>query len=180
MARWVAAGLALVAWLVAGCAAGTPPTTEATIMSQLSLSSPAFAEGATIPVRHGCDGPDVSPPLAWSGAPGGTAAFALIVDDPDARGFVHWVAFDLPAEQAALAEGASGKGGFGEGRNDFGRSGWGGPCPPSGSHRYVFELLALDRATGLSGGASAAEVRQAIEGHVLGSARLTGTYRRGG
>jgi Raf kinase inhibitor-like YbhB/YbcL family protein len=118
--------------------------------------------------------------LAWSGAPDGTAAFALLVDDPDARGFVHWVAFDVPSDQASLVEDASGKGRFAEGRNDFGRIGWGGPCPPSGSHRYVFELLALDRRLGLPEGSSAQEVRQAIAGHALGSTRLTGTYRRGG
>jgi Raf kinase inhibitor-like YbhB/YbcL family protein len=149
-------------------------------MSQFSLSSPAFLEGGVIPARHTCDGPDVSPPLAWSGAPDGTAAFALLVDDPDARGFVHWVAFDVPSDQASLVEDASGKGRFAEGRNDFGRIGWGGPCPPSGSHRYVFELLALDRRLGLPEGSSAQEVRQAIAGHALGSTRLTGTYRRGG
>ena len=119
-------------------------------------------------------------PLAWSGAPAGTAAFALIVDDPDARGFVHWVVFDVPAEQASLAEGASGGAGLGEGRNDFGRRGWGGPCPPSGSHRYIFELSALDAPLGLGGSPTAADVRRAMAGHVLGSARLTGTYRRGG
>lgn len=147
-------------------------------MSEFSLSSPAFVDGGEIPTRYTCDGPDLSPPLAWSGAPDATAAFALIVDDPDAAGFVHWVAFDLPGEQATLAEDASGKGGFGEGRNGFGRAGWGGPCPPSGSHRYVFELYALDRRVGLPEGSTAADVRQAIKGHVLGSTRLTGTYRR--
>jgi Raf kinase inhibitor-like YbhB/YbcL family protein len=149
-------------------------------MSKFSLSSPAFVDGGEVPTRYTCDGPDLSPPLDWSGAPDGTAAFALIVDDPDAAGFVHWVAFDLPGEWATLAEDASGKGGFAEGRNDFGRTGWGGPCPPSGSHRYVFELFALDRRLGLPGGSTATDVRQAIDGHVLGSTRLIGNYRRGG
>ena len=149
-------------------------------MSQFSLSSQAFVDGGEIPARHTCDGPDLSPPLAWSSAPDRTPAFALIVDDPDAAGFVHWIAFDVPGEQSSLAGDASGKGGFEEGRNDFGRTGWAGPCPPSGSHRYVFELFALDRRLGLPGGAGAKEVRQAIAGHVLGSTRLAGTYRRGG
>jgi Raf kinase inhibitor-like YbhB/YbcL family protein len=180
MARWVTAAAILAGSLAAGCAAGPSTTTEATTMSDFSLSSPAFVGGGEIPARHTCDGPDLSPPLAWSGAPDGTAGFALVVDDPDAAGFVHWVAFDVPGEQASLAEGASGKGGFGEGRNGFGRTGWGGPCPPSGSHRYVFELFALDRRLGSPGGSSATEVRQAVAGHVLGSTRLTGTYRRGG
>jgi Raf kinase inhibitor-like YbhB/YbcL family protein len=149
-------------------------------MTTLSLTSQAFAEGGSIPSRHSCDGADVSPPLAWSGAPLGTAVFALIVDDPDARGFVHWVAFDIPGGQVSLAEGASGTGGFGQGRNDFGRPGWGGPCPPSGTHRYVFELFALDRGLGLSGSPSAADVRAAMAGRVLSSTRLSATYRRGG
>ncbi len=149
-------------------------------MSQFSLSSPAFVDGGEIPDRHTCDGPDMSPPLTWSGAPDGTAAFALFVDDPDASRFVHWIAFDLPSGQATSAEDASGKGGLGEGRNAFGRTGWGGPCPPSGSHRYVFELFALDRRLALPGGSSASDVRKAMAGHVLGSTRLSGTYRRRG
>jgi hypothetical protein len=180
MARWATAAVVLAGALVAGCAAGGSQTTEATTMSQFSLSSSAFVDGGEIPARHTCDGPDLSPAMAWSGAPDRTAAFALIVDDPDAAGFVHWVAYDIAGEQAALAEDASGKGGLSEGRNDFGRTGWAGPCPPSGSHRYVFELFALDRRLALPGGSSAREVRQAIAGHVLGSAQLTGTYRRGG
>jgi Raf kinase inhibitor-like YbhB/YbcL family protein len=180
MARRVTAAAILAMTLVAGCVAGASQTTEATTMSQFSLSSQAFVDGGEIPARHTCDGPDLSPPLAWSGAPDRTPAFALIVDDPDAAGFVHWIAFDVPGEQSSLAGDASGKGGFEEGRNDFGRTGWAGPCPPSGSHRYVFELFALDRRLGLPGGASAQEVRQAIAGHVLGSTRLAGTYRRGG
>jgi len=149
-------------------------------MAALSLVSTSFADGAAIPGRYTCDGVDVSPALAWTGAPAGTAALALLVDDPDARGFVHWVAYDIAAEPAGLPEGASGRGGFAEGRNDFGRTGWGGPCPPSGTHRYVFELFALDRRLGLSGQPTADGVRRAMTGHVLGSARLTGSYRRGG
>lgn len=148
-------------------------------MTAFSLRSGAFSDGGSIPRRHSCDGPDVSPELDWVGAPEGTAAFALVVDDPDARGFVHWVAFDVPGEQASLAEGASDRGGFAEGRNDFGRPGWGGPCPPSGTHRYVFELFALDRALGLTGTPTAGELRRAMAGHVLGTTRLVGRYRRG-
>jgi Raf kinase inhibitor-like YbhB/YbcL family protein len=170
--------VAMLAWACAGAASTSRP--EGTTMSTLSLSSPVFTQGGAIPRRHTCDGPDVSPPLAWSGEPAGTAALALIVDDPDARGFVHWVAFDIPADRSSLAEDASGGGVFREGRNDFGRAGWGGPCPPSGTHRYVFELFALDRTLGLSGSPSAADLRRAMGGHVVGSTRLTGTYRRGG
>lgn len=151
-------------------------------MSEFTLTSHAFSGGGAIPSKYTCDGQDVSPDLSWSGAATGAApsaaSFALIVDDPDARGFIHWVAFDIPGEQASLAESASGGGRFREGRNDFGRTGWGGPCPPSGTHRYGFELFALDQRLGLEGSPSAADVRRAMTGHVIGSARLMATYTR--
>jgi Raf kinase inhibitor-like YbhB/YbcL family protein len=145
----------------------------------MSVTSSAFTEGQAIPSRYTCDGEDVSPPLAWSGAPPDTAAYALIGDDPDARGWIHWVVADIPAEAAMLDEGASGSAAGTEGRNDFGRTGYGGPCPPSGSHRYAFEVLALSEPLGLSSGFSADELRAAMDGKVLGSGRLTGTYQRG-
>jgi Raf kinase inhibitor-like YbhB/YbcL family protein len=144
-----------------------------------TLRSSAFAEGGPIPRGCTCDGGDASPPLEWSGAPASTTAFALLVTDPDARGFVHWVAVDLPGSSRGLAERASGTAAAGtEGRNDFGRTGWGGPCPPSGTHRYVFELFALSSPLSLSGRPAAADVRRALAGRVTGEARLTGTYRR--
>jgi Raf kinase inhibitor-like YbhB/YbcL family protein len=144
-----------------------------------ALSSPAFDEGGPIPARLTCDGPDQSPPLSWRGAPAGTRAFALLVTDPDAHGFVHWVAVDIPGSNSGLAEGASGTGAAGhEGRNDFGRTGWAGPCPPRGVHRYVFELWALREPLGLAGVPTASALRAALPGRVLGEARLTGTYRR--
>ena len=143
----------------------------------LTVTSTAFTDGGPIPGKHSCDGEDVSPPLAWTGAPEGTAAFALIVDDPDARGFIHWAVADIPADTTELAEG----GGAGtEGSNDFGRNGWGGPCPPSGSHRYDFTAYALSEQTALSPGFSGDELRAALEGKVLAEGRLSGTYQRGG
>ena len=145
----------------------------------LRLTSPAFADDGPIPARYSCDGANVSPPLAWGGAPRETRAFAVLVSDPDARGFVHWVAVDIPGTSAGLPEGASGSGRAGrEGRNDFGRPGWGGPCPPSGTHRYVFVLYALAAPLDLAGAPSAAEVRGKLAGRTLAQARLTGTYRR--
>jgi hypothetical protein len=144
----------------------------------LTLTSPAFAEGEPIARRHACDGPGLSPPLAWSGAPDGTTAFALVVDDPDARGFVHWVVADIPGDAAGLPEGVPAAGPPAQGRNDFGRIGWGGPCPPSGTHRYVFTLYALGRRPTLPPRATAADLRRAIAGTVLAETRLTGTYRR--
>lgn len=141
----------------------------------LTVSSSAFDEGGLIPARFTCDDADVSPPLAWSGGPDGTAAYALIVDDPDARGWAHWAVTDL--EVTELAEGETG--GV-EGRNGFGRPGWGGPCPPSGTHRYVFAVYALSEPLGLSAGFSADELRDAMAGRVLAEGRLTASYRRGG
>ncbi len=143
----------------------------------LSLTSTAFEEGAEIPSRFSCDGEDVSPPLAWSGAPDGTVAYALLVDDPDARGFVHWLVADIPGDASALPEGETA--GV-EGSNDFGRVGYGGPCPPSGTHGYSFTLVALSSTTGLGPGFSAGELRGAIADRTLGSATLNGTYARGG
>jgi len=147
-------------------------------MATFTLTSPAFVQGGPIPRRHACDGPNVSPALAWAGAPAGTVAFALVVDDPDARGFIHWVVPVIAPEATGLPEGIPAAGPPGQGRNDFGRIGWGGPCPPSGTHRYVFSLYALDAAPALPSQATAADLRRAISGHVLAETRLTGTYRR--
>lgn len=140
----------------------------------LTVTSSAIAEGGTIPSRFTCDGDDVSPPLAWSGAPGGTAAYAIVVADPDARGWIHWIATDLVAPE--LAEGMPA--GV-EGRNDFGRVGWGGPCPPSGTHRYDVTVYALSQPLGLERGFGADALRAAMDGRVLASGRLSATYTRG-
>jgi hypothetical protein len=159
-----------------------PPWETAMTDDGFHLTSGAFPDGGAIPTRFSCDGEDVSPALAWEGAPGDTASFALLVDDPDARGFVHWVAFDLTGSASGgLAEGVSSSPDAPpQGTNGFGRVGWGGPCPPSGEHRYVFRLLALDEVLGLTGAPRAADVLAATEGHVLAEATLTGTYRRAG
>lgn len=163
--------------VLVGCSP-TPLAEETPMTNAITVTSSAFTADGTIPSRYTCDGEDVSPPLAWSGAPEGTAAFALIVDDPDAHGWTHWVATDLPADAAAIEEGASGTAAGTEGRTDFGRTGYGGPCPPSGSHRYTFEVFALSQPLGLSDGFSADELRAAMEGKVVGSGRLEAVYRR--
>jgi len=153
------------------------------------LSSPAFGEGAAIPAKHTCDGSDLSPALAWSGAPPAAKAFALIADDPDAPAgtWVHWVLFNLPASLVALPENVPktetlpdlGGGGALQGRNDFRKIGYGGPCPPPGKpHRYFFKLYALDAALPLKAGATKADVERAMKGHILGQAQLIGTYAR--
>jgi Raf kinase inhibitor-like YbhB/YbcL family protein len=154
--------------------------------TDFSLGSPAFPPGGSIPRRHTCEGEDVSPPLRWTGAPEGAGAFALIVEDRDARGFVHWAVADIPAGESELAEGvkagsvAAGSAAPTEGRNDFGRQGWGGPCPPrgSGDHHYVFTLWALSSPLRLGSSPSAADVRAAASGRTLGSAILEGVFRR--
>ncbi len=147
-----------------------------------TLTSSAFSEGGAIPKKYSCDGENVSPALSWDGAPDAVASLALIVDDPDARGFVHWVVYDLTGTQTGgLAEGVSSSPDAPpQGTNSFGDVGWGGPCPPSGTHRYQFTLMALDADLGLTGAPRADDVRRAAEGHVLGQAVLTGTYTRGG
>ena len=149
------------------------------------LEIPAFGEGLPIPRDFTADGRDVSPALAWSGAPEETRGFALICEDPDApRGnWVHWVLYDVPPETAGLPEGVPPDDrppGLGaHGRNDFGNPGYGGPAPPRGTHRYFFRLYALDRALGLAPGATAAELRRAMAGHVLAETSRMGTYSRG-
>jgi Raf kinase inhibitor-like YbhB/YbcL family protein len=151
-----------------------------------TLTSTAFGDGAAIPAQYTCDGVDVSPPLAWSGPPPGTRSFALIADDPDAPAgtWVHWVLYNLPADVSELPENVAkveslDLGGARQGRNDFRHPGYGGPCPPPGpAHRYFFKLYALDTRLELKAGAQKKDVEAAMEGHVLGSAQLMGTYGR--
>lgn len=151
-------------------------------MAVFAITSAAFAAGGIIPIEHTCDGDDRPPPVAWSGAPEDTRSFVLIVHDPDApRGdWVHWVLFDLPGDTTSIDDGSIDAGAR-AGVNDFGRSGWGGPCPPRGSaHHYVFSLYALDRVLGLPRGSTRAEVERAMRGHVLARAELVGRYQRRG
>jgi Raf kinase inhibitor-like YbhB/YbcL family protein len=147
------------------------------------LESPAFAEGATIPKLHTCEGADLSPALEWSGEPEGTKSFALIVDDPDAPVGVwnHWLLWDIPASTRALAQGFKAGQAGESGTNDFGRLGYGGPCPPKGHgpHRYFFKLMALDvPSLGLRRGARRAELDRTLGGHVLAEAQRMGRYER--
>jgi Raf kinase inhibitor-like YbhB/YbcL family protein len=141
------------------------------------LTSTAFAEGGTIPSRHTCDGEDISPPLQWNAPPDGTAELALVVDDPDAGGFVHWVVVGLRPTATGLDEGLL-PAGARVGRNDFGGVGYRGPCPPSGEHRYVFTLYALSQPLAVLESPTAAEVRAAARGVTIFEAPLTGTYTR--
>jgi Raf kinase inhibitor-like YbhB/YbcL family protein len=148
-------------------------------MSEFALESDAFQNAQAIPSRHSCDGEDVSPPLRWTNVPVGTRSLGRLVDDPDAPGgvFTHWVAWRLDPTSDGLGEDEPAPS---EGRNDFGTSGYRGPCPPPGRgrHRYVFRLYALDAELELDAGAAKAQLVQAIEGHVLTTAELVGTYER--
>lgn len=149
----------------------------------MNLTSPAFKDGGAIPAKYSCDGEGVSPPLAWTGVPAGAQALALIVEDPDAPSgvFTHWVVFNIPPTADGLSENASHEGmpaGAKQGRNSMGRTGWFGPCPPSGAHHYVFHLYAVNVAFELKAGAERSDVDNVTRGHVLAEAKLTGLYTR--
>jgi Raf kinase inhibitor-like YbhB/YbcL family protein len=150
----------------------------------LEITSSAFAEGEMIPTRYTCDGPDVSPDLAWSGVPETAQSLALICDDPDAPvgTWVHWVLFNIPAGVSGLPSeippDANMENGARHGTNDFGRLGYGGPCPPGGTHRYFFKLYALDTALDLESGITKARLLEAMEGHIMAEAQLMDKYKR--
>ncbi|HEX4936658.1 MAG TPA: YbhB/YbcL family Raf kinase inhibitor-like protein [Gemmatimonadaceae bacterium] len=151
----------------------------------LTLTSPAFSHGGAIPATHTCQGAETSPPLAWSGVPAGTRSLALIVDDPDApdpatpkRVWVHWVLWDIPPVATALPEGVQAlPPGTQVGMNDMNDFGYGGPCPPIGRHRYFHKLYALDTTIGELEEPTKKHLLRAMEGHVLATAELMGTYQ---
>ena len=150
----------------------------------MELISPAFDEGGMIPGRYTCDGADVSPPLKWNALPRGTKSLAIICDDPDAPvgNWVHWVYYDIPAGTEGLSEKVAtddrpAEGGT-QGLNDFRKIGYGGPCPPGGTHRYYFKLYALDTTLNLSSGATKKQLLKAMENHIIGQTQLMGKYRR--
>jgi Raf kinase inhibitor-like YbhB/YbcL family protein len=153
-------------------------------LMSLSVESSAFAQNQGIPSKFTCDGLNVSPPLVWKNVPEGTKSIVLISDDPDAPAgvWVHWVCYDIPPTESSLPEGvppadslpAGGK----QGMNDFRNIGYGGPCPPSGTHRYFFKLYALDRMLGLPAGKLKKDVERAMKGHVLEKGELIGRYSK--
>jgi Raf kinase inhibitor-like YbhB/YbcL family protein len=165
-------------------AACSPTEGSEVVMSNMTLTSAAFSDGGAITNKYTyslgsqCSGDNYSPPLAWTGAPEGTRSFAILVLDPDGRNWVHWLQFNIPTETTQLPEAVGGPNTGGKGVNDFGGIGYGGPCPPSGMHRYIFTLYALDTTLSLSEGASRAQFESAIKGHVLGTAQLTGLRSR--
>lgn len=162
--------------------------TRAEEAMDFTIESKAFRPDGEIPSVYTCDGKDLSPPLAWEGAPPGTRSLVLIVDDPDAPDpaaprmtWVHWVLFNLPPSASGLPEGVASRdlpAGTGEGLNDWKRTGYGGPCPPVGRHRYFFKLYALDTVLEGLGRPNKAQVEAAMKGHVLARAECVGTYRK--
>ena len=163
-------------------------TKKGDVTMTMMISSPAFANNQEIPKRYTCDGEDISPALAFSGFPEGTKSLVLIVDDPDAPDpaapkmtWVHWVLYNMPPDATGLGEGLKAKDlpkGTKQGLNDWKRTGYGGPCPPIGRHRYFHKLYALDALLPDLGKATKAEIEKAMEGHILGKAELVGTYQR--
>jgi Raf kinase inhibitor-like YbhB/YbcL family protein len=158
--------------------------TEESGPMDIQLISGAFEDGEPIPAQYTCQGKNISPPLAWSSPPVGAKSFALILDDPDApRGtWVHWVVYNLPANTIGLPEGVKADsvlpGNALQGKNDYKRNDYGGPCPPSGTHRYFFKIYALDTALDLKAGATKDDVLRAMEGHVLAHGQLMGTVKK--
>ncbi len=150
----------------------------------IKITSTAFAEGGMIPKRYTCDAEDVSPDLAWTGVPEGTKSLSLICDDPDAPmgTWVHWVLFNLPPDinelHAEIPHEKTLKNGARHGKNDFRKFGYGGPCPPGGTHRYFFKLYALDTVINLESGITKAQLLEAMEGHILDEGQLMGKYKR--
>ncbi|HMG74820.1 MAG TPA: YbhB/YbcL family Raf kinase inhibitor-like protein [Pyrinomonadaceae bacterium] len=181
--------LALFLLLFLSCAGrqpqiAQPANTPTQNKAEIKLTSAAFKDGQPIPRAYTCDGVNISPPLEWSGVPRTAKTIAIICDDPDAPGgtWVHWVLYNLPAENIGLVENLPAtetlkSGGF-QGKNDFGKTAYGGPCPPSGTHRYFFRIYALDSELPLKAGATKAELMKAMDDHVVLQGQLMGTYRR--
>jgi Raf kinase inhibitor-like YbhB/YbcL family protein len=177
MGRWIVLTLLLApqACLFAPAAMGK----EMRRMDTLTITSPAFTAGAAIPAKYTCDGADASPPLIIGTVPAGTRSLALIMDDPDAPGgmWVHWVVWNISPQTREIRENAL-PDGVGQGKNDWNRNSYGGPCPPSGTHRYFFKLYALDGTLNLGASTTKTDLERAMQGHILGRGELMGTYRR--
>lgn len=174
----------LIALLILICPFLVNAETKGVKEMKIIVTSTAFTEGGMIPRQYTCDGAGMSPPLSWSGMPEGTKSIAIISDDPDAPGgtWVHWVVYSLPPDLKGLPENVPpqkilGNGGM-QGMTDFRRIGYGGPCPPSGTHRYFFKVYALDAMPNFDPGVTKKRLLQAMEGHVLANGELTGKYGR--
>ena len=190
--------LVLILVSLSACAPATTTTPEPVVSSpevtdpameadmSFKLTSDAFAHGQSIPAKYSCNGKNISPALTWNEPPAGTQSFALIMDDPDAPGrtWVHWVLFNIPADKRALQEDLPIKGKNVEpnaiyvGKNSWGDIGYGGPCPPGGTHRYFFKFYALDTLISLLPGATKEQLLKEMDGHILAQAELMGTFSK--
>ena len=182
----------LILWLlpltVLICNLNIPITSKAEDKMAFKLSSAVFTDGGEIPTRYTCEGEDISAPLKWEGVPEGARSLVLIVDDPDAPDpdapkmtWVHWVLYNIPPEVTALPEGAASAAlpsGTGEGLNDWKRTGYGGPCPPVGRHRYFHKLYALDTLLEKMDRPTKAQIESAMRGHVIAKTEIVGTYEK--
>jgi Raf kinase inhibitor-like YbhB/YbcL family protein len=176
--------LCLLLLLASSAACERPPTRKETVVHApdvITVRSPAFGEGGSIPARFSCEGDGQSPPLTWDGVPSGAKALALVVDDPDAprKTFVHWVVLDLPAGTTGLDAGGLPPGAV-QARNSAGHASYFGPCPPSGTHHYRFTVYALSKPTGLRDGAQLDQALRAVESTATAQGRLVGTYAHNG
>ena len=169
MPRVMVAGAFAIAVAIVSFAAGE---------AKMKITSSAFREGGNIPSKFTCDGGDTRPPLQIAEVPSGAKSLALVVDDPDAPSglFTHWIVWNISPQTNAIAEESAPKGVHGT--NDFGKSGYGGPCPPSGTHRYYFRIFALDRELNLPSGAKRSQLDAAMKGHVVAQGELMGRYSR--
>jgi Raf kinase inhibitor-like YbhB/YbcL family protein len=176
--------LLLLACVVSTCGQGEPAASPGTATggADLQLTSNAFASGEPIPARYTCQGDDISPPVRWSNPPPGTETFVLFMDDPDGGDWVHWSLYNLPGTTASLSEAVPPDpelpDGSRQGQNSWGKLGYGGPCPPSGTHQYVFRLYALDTLLDLEAGATKEALFKAVEGHVLAQTEIVGLYSK--
>lgn len=173
-----------IAVLILICPLAVSAETKGGKEMNINVGSTAFTEGGMIPKQYTCDGADMSPSLSWSRMPEGTKSIAVIADDPDAPGgmWVHWVVYNLPPDLTGLPENVPpqktlANGGI-QGQTDFRRIGYGGPCPPSGTHRYFFKVYALDAVLDLAPGAIKKRLLNAMEGHILAEGELMGKYKR--
>jgi hypothetical protein len=174
--------LAGVVWKLVPFGRISPRSTSSTIQTgktAMTISSPVFDGNPSIPAAYTCDGMDLNPPLSFGDVPTTSVSLALIMHDPDAPSgdWVHWTLWDIPPETQGIAEGRVPSGAI-QGVTDFGRSGYGGPCPPDGQHRYIFELVALDAVLGLPSSTKREDLEAAMKGHVIDQAELVGTYKR--
>jgi Raf kinase inhibitor-like YbhB/YbcL family protein len=163
-------------WMIA--LAGLALSSLAAGPARIKITSAAFQQGGNIPAKFTCDGANANPPLQFQGIPATAQSLVLIVDDPDAPGglFTHWLVWNIDPKTNSIAEGSAPKGV--QGTNDFGKTGYGAPCPPSGTHRYFFRIFALDRALDLPAGAKRSQLDAQVRGHVVAQGELMGRFGR--